>query len=137
PSELNPSEVIPSHVLSSSSSPSPKRHETKHQRTISDFFNILVSEYESSSYWDLSFTSFILVFLGSPSRKSANDFRRQFFSEDNSSCLSAMYTRSIDSFDSRLVKRLLYPIETDLTIVELFLKALLSGSVKEERNPLM
>ena len=100
--------------------------------TLADFFDQLVLEYESSSYSDPLFTSFLLVFLQSPDPR----FKVRFFSEENASCLQSMSTKA-DLFDARLVHRLLNHREMDVAVIEAYVKCLLSGSLRKDRNQLL
>ena len=47
-----------------------------------------------------------------------------------------MHTR-IQDFDHRLIDQLLFPLESNEVIIESYLKVLLSGNVKKERNQVL
>lgn len=143
---LNPNQEIPIPV-------SMKLKQTCHEKTgnefvgrtnVFTFFEFLVKEYESSSYSDPIFTSFLMMFMRSDLygqqrselRRSDNRMKEMFFSEENASCLQGMHTRLSD-FDEELMQQLMFPLESDEVIIEGYLKALLSGNVKKDRNQLL
>ena len=148
--EISSDDEIPDQIFARRKNLPPKDRESR--RTVSDLFDALVTEYESCSYSDPLFTSFILMFLRSSASSSPSSHQRsdqqtrsesrnsalklKFFSEANSSCLQSMTTTRV-SFDQRLVMQLISQPESDVMLIEAYVKCLLSGSISKDRNQLL
>ena len=99
-----------------------------HVSNFEALFKMLSCEYEFCS--SPIFTNYLLVFL---QQQSDPKFRKLFWS-DHSSCLKYVHLQYKEAIVP--IENLLFPIENDLSVIEIYLKNLLVGSISAtNQNP--
>lgn len=99
--------------------------------SIGDHFSALCSAFKEESYGNAVFSNYLLCFLTQSSDKI---FRKKLFDE-HCSCLNYF----VLSKDQLLIEleHLINPIETDLTLIESYIRILMSKDILKQRNPLI
>ena len=99
--------------------------------SIGDHFNELCASFKTDSYGNHIFSNYLLCFLTQTSHKI---FRKKLFDE-HAECLNYFVLKE----DQLLIEseNLMQPIETDLMLIESFLRILMSKDILKQRNPLL
>ena len=99
--------------------------------SIGDHFSALCTTFRTDSYGNALFSNYLLCFV----QQSADRIFRKKLLDEHAACLN-YFVLTKDQLLLRL-DRLTEPVESDLSVIESYVRVLMSREILEQRNPLI